>query len=174
MFMFDEERYREAIYDALNKPSEAREANEFDTDDVCRIFKKYLDRDPKVYCELKHNFSIKDEDNTEIHIDANFISFNRCLNNALYDYSKQKEDKDYRLKERIAKNLDNYLCIEKVIYNGPATIIFWKDGDKTIVKCKEGETLDPEKGFLAAIAKRVYGKPQLKRLCNKYIPNEEE
>ena len=174
MFMFDEQRYREAIYDALNKPSEARKANEFyATDDVYMVFKRHLDRDPQVYCELDHNFSIDDKD-AKIHIDANLISFKRHLNDALYYCSKQKKDKEYRLKECIEKNLDNYLCIKKVIYNGPATIIFWKDGDKTIVKCKEGETLDYEKGFLAAIAKRVYGKPQLKRLCNKYIPNEEE
>lgn len=27
--------------------------------------------------------------------------------------------------------------IERVIYNAPATIIFWSDGEKTVVKCHE-------------------------------------
>ena len=47
--------------------------------------------------------------------------------------------------------------IKKVIYNDPATIIFWSDGTKTIVKCMEGEDYDPEKGFMAAVTKKVFG-----------------
>lgn len=45
--------------------------------------------------------------------------------------------------------------IEDVIFNGPATIILWKDGEKTVVKCKEGEVFDKEKGFLMAVFKRL-------------------
>lgn len=47
--------------------------------------------------------------------------------------------------------------IKKVIYNDPATIIFWSDGTKTVVKCMEGENYDPEKGFMAAVTKKVFG-----------------
>lgn len=47
--------------------------------------------------------------------------------------------------------------IKKVIYNDPATIIFWSDGTKTIVKCMEDEEYDPEKGFMAAVTKKVFG-----------------
>lgn len=47
--------------------------------------------------------------------------------------------------------------IKKVIYNDPATIIFWSDGTKTIVKCMEDEDHDPEKGFMAAVTKKVFG-----------------
>lgn len=47
--------------------------------------------------------------------------------------------------------------IKKVIYNDPATIIFWSDGTKTIVKCMEDEDYDPEKGFMAAVTKKVFG-----------------
>lgn len=43
-----------------------------------------------------------------------------------------------------------------VIFNGPATIVFWNDGTKTVVKC-EGEAFDKEKGLAMAIAKRVIG-----------------
>lgn len=45
---------------------------------------------------------------------------------------------------------------KKVIFNDPATIVFWKDGTKTVVKA-EGEPFDPEKGLAMAIAKKHLG-----------------
>lgn len=47
--------------------------------------------------------------------------------------------------------------IEKVIFNAPATIVKWKDGTKTVVKCGRGELWDPEKGLAMAICKRIMG-----------------
>lgn len=47
--------------------------------------------------------------------------------------------------------------IEKVIFNDPATIIIWKDETKTVVKCQEGDSFDPEKGFAMAIVKKALG-----------------
>ena len=47
--------------------------------------------------------------------------------------------------------------IEKVIYHEPATIIKWKDGTKTVVKCDEHDTYDPEKGLYIAIMKKLCG-----------------
>ena len=46
--------------------------------------------------------------------------------------------------------------IDHVIYNNPATIVFWKDGTKTVVKAQD-EAFDEEKGLAMAIAKKVYG-----------------
>ena len=49
------------------------------------------------------------------------------------------------------------LCdIKKVIFNAPATIVFWEDGTKTVVKAYE-EDYDSEKGLAMAIAKKSYG-----------------
>lgn len=48
------------------------------------------------------------------------------------------------------------LEIKKVIFNDPATIVFWSDGAKTVVKCDK-ETFDPEKGLAMAIAKKFLG-----------------
>ena len=45
----------------------------------------------------------------------------------------------------------------KVIFSDPATILFWNDGTKTVVKCQPDETFDPEKGVAMAIAKRALG-----------------
>lgn len=47
--------------------------------------------------------------------------------------------------------------IKDVIINPPATIIIWSDDTKTVVKCGEGETFDPEKGLAMAISKKVLG-----------------
>lgn len=43
-----------------------------------------------------------------------------------------------------------------VIFNEPATIIFWADGTKTVVKAIYDE-FDPEKGLAMAIAKKALG-----------------
>lgn len=47
------------------------------------------------------------------------------------------------------------LRIRKVIFNDPATIVFWSDGTKTIVKA-ENEPYDPEKGLAMAISKYFF------------------
>ena len=47
--------------------------------------------------------------------------------------------------------------IEKVYYNNPATIVFWNDGTKTVVRCGEGDIFDKEKGLAMAIAKKAFG-----------------
>lgn len=47
-------------------------------------------------------------------------------------------------------------AITDVIFNDPATIVFWSDGDKTIVKATD-EKFDKEKGLAMAIAKKLYG-----------------
>lgn len=50
-----------------------------------------------------------------------------------------------------------FMVINKVVFNDPATIVFWKDGSKTIVKCGENESFDPEKGLAMAITKKAFG-----------------
>lgn len=49
------------------------------------------------------------------------------------------------------------LTTKKIIYNGPATIILWTDGTKTVIKCKEGDPYSPEAGFALAVLKRLTG-----------------
>lgn len=61
--------------------------------------------------------------------------------------------------------------IEKVIFNNPATIVYWKDGTKTVVKCTINECFDPEKGLAMAICKKFLGK-QYYKLIKKYTKGE--
>ena len=46
--------------------------------------------------------------------------------------------------------------IKNVIFNPPATIVFWSDGTKTAVKCSEKDIFDPEKGIAMAIKSDYY------------------
>lgn len=47
--------------------------------------------------------------------------------------------------------------ISKVIFNPPATIVYWKDGAKTVVKCQDGDIYDKEIGLVTCIAKKMLG-----------------
>lgn len=51
----------------------------------------------------------------------------------------------------------NTAAIKDVIFTPPATIVYWSDGSKTVVKCSEKDVFDPEKGLAMAIAKRCGG-----------------
>lgn len=63
-------------------------------------------------------------------------------------------------------NSKNYIPeIKNVIFNDPATIVFWNDGTKTVVKCQPGDSFDPEKGLAMAITKKAYGNKG--SYCNK-------
>lgn len=67
------------------------------------------------------------------------------------------------------------LAIEKVIFNDPATIVIWKNGDKTVVKCQPGDTYDPEKGLALCIMKRTLGnKGNYNNVFRKWLPKKGE
>ena len=64
--------------------------------------------------------------------------------------------------------------ITKVIFNDPATIVFWSDGTKTIVKCREADIYDKEKGLAMAISKKLWGnKGNYYEVFKKWIPELE-
>lgn len=64
--------------------------------------------------------------------------------------------------------------IENVIFNNPATIVFWGDDTKTVVKCQPGDTFSRETGLAMAIAKKVYGnKGNYNSIFRKWVPKDE-
>lgn len=85
-----------------------------------------------------------------------------------------------RLNERTAlgklnRNKNEMLDkIKNVIFNNPATIVFWADGTKTVVKC-EHEKFDPEKGLAMAIVKKVMADNHsyYNEIFKKWLPKEE-
>lgn len=52
--------------------------------------------------------------------------------------------------------IEEYATPERIILNFPATIVFWKDGTKTVVKCAAGTDPDLYNAFCAALAKKVF------------------
>lgn len=46
---------------------------------------------------------------------------------------------------------------KEIIYNDAATIVYWADGTKTVVKCNENDEYSEYSGFVAAVAKKMYG-----------------
>ena len=65
--------------------------------------------------------------------------------------------------------------IKNVIFNDPATIVFWADGTKTVVQCQDDDIFDPEKGLAMAISKKALGNKG--NYCNefkKWLPKDKE
>lgn len=68
-----------------------------------------------------------------------------------------------------------FRLIKKVIFNEPATIVFWADGTKTVVKCGEDDIWDPEKGLAMAVTKKFFGNEGFYYdIFKKWIPEEKQ
>lgn len=64
--------------------------------------------------------------------------------------------------------------VEKVIFNTPATIVIWKDGTKTVVKCQGDDKFDPEKGLALCFMKKALGnKSNFNNAIHKWVKDEE-
>lgn len=95
-----------------------------------------------------------------------FKGFKDALN-YIYGCGRSRYQRDINalgiLEKSLKTNSNNFRInhhmfgISKVISHDPATIVFWKDGTKTVVKCQEGDAYDLEKGILYAIIRKVYG-----------------
>lgn len=61
--------------------------------------------------------------------------------------------------------------LKKVVFHDPATIVYWTDGSKTVVKCQPGDTFDPLTGFLMAFFKKACGnKGNYNNALKKIVP----
>lgn len=98
-------------------------------------------------CYRCHSMSLYEPDEFEVYVRSDVHSVIDMYKNAMnikYGYKAQHPV------------TDSYK-ITNVIFNNPATIVFWADGTKTVVKCQDGDIYDPEKGLSMAIAKKAYG-----------------
>ena len=101
-----------------------------------------------------YNVALKDED---------FLDAMRYCYNDILSVEKYKASMELRV--------DIPGMIDRVIFNDPATIIYWKDGSKTVVKRSEDDIWDPEKGFCMAIIKKLYGRTSF---IKRFMEPEEE
>ena len=87
-----------------------------------------------------------------------------CVNNDHFSPKKTFSITELMLKPKI----------ENVIFNDPATIVFWDDGSKTVVKCHDS-IFDPEKGLAIAISKKALGnKYDYYEEFGKWLPKKKE
>ena len=71
--------------------------------------------------------------------------------------TKEEKDKLTNMYHGRSNGKQSYFTkIKRVIFSDPATIVFWEDGTKTVVKA-HNEDFDPEKGLAMAVCKRLYG-----------------
>lgn len=66
------------------------------------------------------------------------------------------------------------LQANQVIFNPPATVIYWNDGTKTVAMCSDQDTFSEEFGFAMACAKKLfhpYDKLQ-EQIQNAYRPQQ--
>lgn len=83
------------------------------------------------------------------------------------EYVKKQYDKyNYRRAPKLSDFVDH------IIAQDTATVIFWKDGSKTAVKCSPEEKFDYEKGIAMATLKYIFGnkyyQEDIRELIEKY------
>ena len=92
-----------------------------------------------------------------------------------YDSSKFFFPNSNYLQMTVSNNIgeQNLVEIKNVVFNPPATIVFWTDNSKTVVKA-ENEIFDPEKGLAMAIAKKALAnKGNYYETFKKWMPKTE-
>ena len=88
-----------------------------------------------------------------------------------YRYIIKNLDYDVKIVDEHANSFD----IKKVYFNDPATVVLWKDGTKTVVKCSEEDVYDPQTGLLMCMAKKMYGNNgKFNDILREWLPEEEE
>ena len=87
-------------------------------------------------------------------VDSNTFELIKGVNDGKVELLKDDAGTDCSIRDIL--KTDPAFGIVDVIFNGPATIVKWTDGTKTVVKCRD-EAFDKEKGLAMAICKKVMG-----------------
>ena len=77
--------------------------------------------------------------------------------NSIYGLTAANIEKINKTKGIITPIFDAYDSIKDVKFANPATIVFWNDGTKTVVKAQGDEQYIPEVGLAMCICKKVMG-----------------
>ena len=72
------------------------------------------------------------------------------------DYTEEREmtKKETKTKTNELKKMVNPT---RIIHSGPATIVFWDNGTKTVVKLSDNDWFDEYDAFCAAFAIKMFG-----------------
>ncbi len=111
----------------------------------------------KTFIDFKHDFGYCSDigDNVKTFIDFKH-DFGYCSDIgdlAKTEYYKISTDKKKKIEFEI--QITSMFQYKEIIFNNPATIVFWADGTKTVVKCGKNDIFDPEKGIALCFMKRA-------------------
>ena len=95
------------------------------------------------------------------------------IDNRVFTYEQVKDIYDRTITLSNKEKLFDKEQIKDVIFNNPATIVLWKDGTKTVVKCQDGDVYNPETGLAMCIIKKMCGnKGNYNDVFNEWLPKE--
>lgn len=89
------------------------------------------------------------------------------LDKAMKEYSLFRLSKEELIKLIMSNSKYERIKLKRYIINKNATILFWSDGDKTIVRRSKEDKYDKVKGFLWAYFQKTSGMSKTK--ANKYL-----
>ncbi len=111
---------------------------------------------------LKEILGINEKENETMNKETKTLTaMELCrIEHEAYDkgYTRGREVGIVETKARYGFPLDyRALNIKKVIFNDPATIVFWTDGTKTVAKAHGDDKFNKEVGLTVCIAKKAMG-----------------
>ena len=113
-----------------------------------------------------------------------------CLGDEFVNVSiqKQEDNFDYNIYYTTDNGMDHSISfsdndvksikdyVKKIYFNQPYTIVIWKDGTKTIVKCANGCKYDKYTGLTTCFLKKFMGDcgfSKFKKFANNLIKDDE-
>lgn len=68
--------------------------------------------------------------------------------------------------------LPSGVYVKEVIYNYPATIVFFSDGTKVVSKCSSADVYSYETGLSICILKKILGSAPTRKLLTSWLPEQ--
>ena len=135
------------IYSILIDPKQFHVGKDFCNGYQKQIYKSFIDEE---FNTIKFFTTINDVYNL-LNTISNVREWIHC-NDKKYTYAEADATNMAKLYE------ERKMTIKDIKVNGPATIVFWADNTKTIVKCQKADTFDMEKGIVMALVKGIFQK----------------
>lgn len=94
-------------------------------------------------------------------LDNNYFTINdkKTVSQGIEEIIDQYSNLIFRAEDGMLPEEDPFWLpkIDRVIFNNPATIVYWNDGSKTVVKCQNGDHFAKDVGLAMCIAKKALG-----------------
>ena len=121
---------------------------------------------------------------------AEFFSFSRTSTSVttiasgyvIVDGTKETQKPKVKTKNNLGGSFSYFdengyakeVYITRILYNNPATIVFWSDGTKTITKAIGGDAYSKEVGLMVCVMKKTLGGDALATLIKNWVVEEKE